>query len=289
MGEEFRLPPLMLRSDLILPGDILLTKSIEKESGLIAVLSGGDFSHAALVINQALTFESDGDIIGFRPISWIGWGSVYNEGTRLAQVAGNPAICAIFRHPDMGKISDANFAAALRQEMKESFRRNYSELYRLVRLANLSAPVVSFATAAAKLYHHARKLENQITGPFCSELVAKFFNRLDLKLFSDPLSPCDITPNRLANSPVLRNEKRLVVESSCVSDFSSEGIPNFEIDRSAPGLAHAQLLTLRSLERVEELTVAIHNKNIMLLSRIADNFMDHDLCRGAKLVTRAQQ
>ena len=51
MGDGFQLPPRMLRSDLILPGDILLTNGREKDSKWIARLSGGDFSHAALVIN----------------------------------------------------------------------------------------------------------------------------------------------------------------------------------------------------------------------------------------------
>ena len=70
------LPETVLRSDILEPGDVLLTQGSGLESKGIAILSGGIFSHAALVVNQAMLFESDGGVIGHKAIRWLGWGEI---------------------------------------------------------------------------------------------------------------------------------------------------------------------------------------------------------------------
>lgn len=51
---------------LLQPADVLLTRGAAKVSGWIARLSAGPFSHAAIVVNSALLFESDDYGVGYR-------------------------------------------------------------------------------------------------------------------------------------------------------------------------------------------------------------------------------
>src|SRR5260370_38266326 len=105
MSQQFVLPPLILRTELIQPGDVLLTRAVGLESKAIANLSGGKFSHAALCINQAMTFESDGGVIGHKAIRWLGWATVGNGRSRLGHVFDAPLHCELYRHLVIGEIS----------------------------------------------------------------------------------------------------------------------------------------------------------------------------------------
>src|SRR5207247_281430 len=68
-------------------------------------------------------------------------------------------------------------------------------------------PLKGFATSLMKRIEKNKK----VTGPFCSELVGRFYARLGLPLFDDQRPPHMITPNDLANSK-LDEEKNIVVD-----------------------------------------------------------------------------
>jgi hypothetical protein len=194
-GSEF-LPPLILRTDLLRRGDVLLTRGGEKDSALIARLSDGPFSHAALVVNKAMTFESDGGLIGHRPISLLGLGEVAGQFRPLGRIPGEAKDGAVYRHPLMEKVPKDEFRTALAAQMGESYGKDYSELYRLVQLSNLPPQVQPLLASFVRLFEN----EEKIAGPFCSELVARFFARLGLSLFDPDRPPEQVSPNALATS-----------------------------------------------------------------------------------------
>ena len=178
-----KLPKVVVRVDLLRPGDVLLSRGGDLLSKPLAKFSGGEFSHAALCVNPSMTFESDMDVIGHRLIHIVGSMDVDGGTAILGQVPGQPKQCAVYRHPLMKKVSRRRaFAKALMLEMEKSYGKDYSELYRLVELSDLSKDVQSLATRVLRFWE---RNSDKIHGPFCSELVSEFFARLGLPLFDE--------------------------------------------------------------------------------------------------------
>jgi hypothetical protein len=107
------LPSTLLRCDLLESGDVILTHGGEWDSKAIARLSGGEFSHAALVVNEGMVFESDGGVIGHKSIQWLGWGIVDVAQTKLGRLWTDPGRIGVFRHPELRKLPPGTFEAAL--------------------------------------------------------------------------------------------------------------------------------------------------------------------------------
>lgn len=212
-------PDDVLRSEMLCPGDVLLTHGSGLESAAIAALTGGEFSHAALVVNQAMTFESDGHVIGHRAIQWLGWGKIEGTAARVSRVPSNPKRIVVYRHPALQSLPRGTFDAALRAELKHSFGLDYSEMYRLVPLANLPDRLKPIAVAAFKLYER-KKLQEQLSGPFCSELVSRIYERMGLALFDQDRPAADISPNHLAKSNLVE-VTGIVVPSTSVADYEA--------------------------------------------------------------------
>ena len=87
-------------------------------------------------------------------------------------------------------------SGTLTAQMRESYGKDYSELYRLVQLSNLPPQVQPLLASFLRLFEN----EEKIPGPFCSELVARFFARLGLSLFDPDRPPEQVSPNALATS-----------------------------------------------------------------------------------------
>jgi hypothetical protein len=209
------LPTTVLRSEMIEPGDVLLTHGGGSGSEMIATMSVGEFSHAALVVNQAMLFESDGGVIGHKAIRWLGWGTIAGKPARLACLLTDPKRLALYRHPGLRNLPAGTFEAALRAELEHSYGRDYSEMYRLVPLANLPDKLKPLVAAAFKLYERST-LTQQIPGPFCSELVSRVYERMGLALFEQGRPAEEISPNHLAKSNLVRVEEAVISSSSVV-------------------------------------------------------------------------
>jgi|SRR5215813_2371015 len=220
------LPRLVLRLDRMKPGDVLLSHGGEPESHAIAMMSGGPFSHAAMWIDLFRTLESDGGLIGPKRTRHLGYAKLDGEHIVVAEIAGAPAACAVYRHPGMSSIPVERFAAALQAEMHESWGKDYSEYYRLVMLARLPAglsvanSLVPLAAEATRAWER-RFAGDKIHGAFCSELVARFFQRLGLPLFDQERLPEHVSPNDLARSALWPVEGA-VVESARLQGVQRE-------------------------------------------------------------------
>src|SRR5262249_58065811 len=115
-----KLPAIFLRVNMLQSGDVLLMRGGGLDSKAIAKYSGGEFSHAAIVVNQALTYESDGDIIGHRRL-WLGWGALAGQQEPLVHLQTNPKQLSVYRHPGLESLPAGSFAAALATEFEHSF------------------------------------------------------------------------------------------------------------------------------------------------------------------------
>jgi len=227
----------MLRLNALRAGDVILTRGLEKMSTAIAHLSDGEFSHAALCTAANIVFESDGGLVGFKVLENLGWTkTIHGEGQlgRLPDAAKN---CAVYRHPKMQSVSADRFAAVLEQEMLESFGKHYSEMFRLIRLANINDSAKHLVGSFLRL-HHRWYLKDNIPGPFCSELVARFYKRLDLPLFQSGKLPDQISPNDLTRSLLIRVNDAVLTRDQLI-DPPSQLLGTEDFDLKANRLSTA--------------------------------------------------
>jgi hypothetical protein len=228
------LPKLVLRTERMQPGDILLTRGAGAQSALIDFatrptspgIAGKPpgYSHAAIIISQSSTFESDGGIVGFRAIRGLGWIMLEGKDCYIAEIPGKPTFCRLYRHPLMGNVSPNLLRETFDSEIRNSWGKDYSEYHRLVRLAfpdvstlGRTKNVVANAVALLEEWFIYDKLH----GPFCSELIARIFSRLDLPLFNGTVAPDKVTPNALAQSN-LSYLPDVVLDGSTVQGFRPE-------------------------------------------------------------------
>jgi len=146
-------------------------------SKAIAHFSGGEYSHTSLCVTPQFLFESDGEIIAYRLISNEGSATLHGEKAEFGAIAGNSARCAVYRHPLLSDVDSARFDLALEEEMRESYGKDYAEMYRLVPLARLKPWAKAILDNYFRLEHSIR-YHDAIPGPFCSQLVARFYQRL---------------------------------------------------------------------------------------------------------------
>lgn len=182
---------------------MILTRGSAKESGFIAGLTRGDYSHAALVVSGPVTYESDGNIIGHRMLAPFGHVRIDNTYFSLVRRPGNPLTCGVYRHPLMDTITPKQFSSALQQEMRHSHGRDYSQLHRLVPLAEGLGIIRPVMERLLKI-HDGFQRAPKVHGPFCSELVALFYERLGLRLFEVGEKTGIPSPNDLATSKLIK-------------------------------------------------------------------------------------
>src|SRR6202035_1300269 len=99
----------------------------------------------------------------------------------------DPTAMAVYRHPSFSGVA-AEFDQAVSAEVLASFGKDYSRYYRLVRLAQIWRPLKALAMWVSR-FAAKKRFKNRIPGPFCSELVARVYQRLGLNLFADSRSP----------------------------------------------------------------------------------------------------
>ncbi len=201
-------PSFVIRAGMIQPCDVLLSFGGGKMSRMIVALTGSSkirdpkngYSHAALCVSTSYTYESDGGLIGSRPIYPLAYDlNAEDEQAQLSLAPGDPLHFQLFRHPQMEHQSKAKVEAAEEKLRNGTFGANYSKLSRLATIAKASPVQKSLILFYSKA-RDAATLQRAVHSLFCSELVATFFQHLGLQLFSDNRQPHLATPNDLADS-----------------------------------------------------------------------------------------
>lgn len=90
-------------------------------------------------------------------------------------------------------------------------------MYRLVPFANVPDKLKLLIVAAFNLYERIT-FARRIPGPFCSELVARVYERMGLHLFDKDPPAAEISPNQLAKSNLIKQEQ-IVISSHVVAGF----------------------------------------------------------------------
>lgn len=165
-GETLYLNRLSLR-----PGDVLLTRGTAKVSGWIARLSAGPFSHAAIVVNSALLFESDDIGVGYTslPADLI---EGRGEGIRLLTSLIGVQAAVVLRHPGLVTCDPQDIEADLIDALYPSLGLQYPNWEKLA-YAFPAGPAIGFLGRLLlrfKDWQEQQKVWNP--GPFCSQLVS---------------------------------------------------------------------------------------------------------------------
>jgi hypothetical protein len=205
-------PQTYLRTEIVKPGDVILSRSSGKESKIIAKFTRGRYSHAALVCNPSVRFESLSDGIGFT------WSDISraeyheDEGFWLLEDISHYSDIAVYRYPNLSKEKEDAVKATLLKLVDTFYGLEYPDL---THLADASSPSPTLRRLAAVLLRYFGKKTQKtpiIPGPFCSELVALVFDSLGLPLFDSNRPAKTISPNDLS-----RSRLRLVPNAICCS------------------------------------------------------------------------
>jgi hypothetical protein len=211
---------LFLRFDLIQPGDVLLTRSASREAlaiagatvGVTAALWGGGFSHAALWIpyrNEDVARvipDHTGLLLAEADDFGVGITRLCLKSIKPANEAMNALVIPMFnttqgkllRHPKLKTLKLGAVLSASEWLQETEFFRAYSSLGRLADAAHFYPTFKPFLRSL--LICREAVDDALVHGAFCSELVAKFFDRLQLPLFADNRPASSISPSDLDNS-----------------------------------------------------------------------------------------
>ena len=208
-----------VRKDAIKAGDILLSRGRGAESWAIALSTRGRYSHAAFFLPFRFdkvvehkgvevplkgvfldVVEADDEGVGAvpaRPLTIASGGRKYDV---LRFADGRAATVAVLlRHPAMASVDERMLEQTARIFSDTELLRSYSSMERLagpLRLPGLLKRVFERALRA----RYPQPEGPILPGCFCSELAAKFYNRLGVPLFSKAIIAENISPNDLVPS-----------------------------------------------------------------------------------------
>lgn len=191
----------ILDTSNIQPLDVILGRTAGTAGKAIAKTTGGNYSHAALVIDRSCVFESGLAGVTFRPLDIVSAGFVGGKVVIGVNVADFDVI-DIWRHPDL-RTMETDALASLRSEALdvaalhncreypslETFRNYITGKYprrgnRMMELMKAKIP----------------RKEPVVPGPYCSMLVVEIFTALGLPLTFPAREDNLIFPNDLARS-----------------------------------------------------------------------------------------
>ena len=233
----------MVRTDILRPGDVLLSRS----SGLLSALTtfataNGNarrrYSHAALVLQGGSWFESSDNGVAFlyKRVS-----KTEKHGTELWRLVDVSDFVHfdVYRHPLLERSHPPSELAQLIIKLTRHWvGREYPPLRRLAGATPLLPGLPRFKRILGDIkdkYDEVRfKLPRVVApGPFCSELVVRIYRELALELnpkltvFVAPRSARLISPNDLADPEIstlrIVNDA-IVYEDSGISDCRAEYI-----------------------------------------------------------------
>ena len=205
--------PTYLDVNYLRPGDVVLSRGSDITSRALARFSGGQYSHAALVLDSHSLFEADDCGVGFTHVP-----------TVLVKVAGghrkwwefsDGRRVQVLRHPDLaGRYQDTIGPPGLRlldavsKAVAPYHGQPYSHLERLAGASQMPAGLQPALRAVLRLWQYAdwargqdRNLASCVVGLFCSEVIVEAYQQLGVALFDDKRPAGVVSPNDLGRAP----------------------------------------------------------------------------------------
>ncbi|EOC1324671.1 hypothetical protein ACI09X_000798 [Cronobacter dublinensis] len=192
-----------LKTSAVRAGDILLIQNPGLQSLGIRFADGSAFSHAALWMHSGeetlplRLAEADAQGVGFTELYPI---TLHDKGEAVEVwlLPGHPRQCRLLRHKDASSVPESLAQQVAAEIRKDWFYSDYSPLHRL-------AEASRHPEAARRLYGALLKGLDVVASKghgrktlFCSELVAVYYDRIGLPLFSPPKAPALVSPAVLA-------------------------------------------------------------------------------------------
>jgi hypothetical protein len=190
----------LLRRDAVKAGDVLLTRKRDVESFCIRVATWGPYSHAGIFLpfSGALELlEADDFEVGRGPFLRPLRVEIGGKALQVWRLPSEASAAALLRHPCMKKIDENTLARAALAFNDTELLRHYSSFDRLAGPLDYLPSPMRRALGRGLLAREQKRQGPVLPGSFCSELVAKFFERVDIRLFPRARKPEKVAPNHL--------------------------------------------------------------------------------------------
>jgi hypothetical protein len=212
---------LYLVSQRVQPGDVLLTGGRARFSLAIERLTGGPFSHAALLESHLRLYEALLDGIGPTnlPVGRIEGNE--EELLYLRPLVGHTAL--LLRHPALAQLAYGDRMKLLQvigEVMHPYVGMRYPTLYKLANALPPRNPLRLFYDTFQRQLQSALPPQD-LEGPFCSAMVALVFDKLGLSLLGRGESVDALNPNGLLHSGL-----HIVEGAIVVANDAEDGMPD---------------------------------------------------------------
>jgi hypothetical protein len=225
-----------LRMTDIRPGDVILSRGKSHfknrfEPTLIAWATGGAYSHAAVFIwlkppaegtlGILQLIESEDQGAGWTLLTKFGLALDGSSFEDVAALPGAPSDAALFRH-EMKNVPPEEIIEASKKIGEQQLFMAYPPLIKLMD----ATPYPSFMKGLLRraVAHEAKKHNSFASGSFCSQLVAQFFELLNVPLFGVPRQASEVSPNDLAKSNLKQIEHAVIsskmIQSATVAEVN---------------------------------------------------------------------
>jgi hypothetical protein len=242
---------LLLRSEYLFPGDIILSTTRRPVSHLIRIGSFGPYSHAALVINGTAVFEAKSDGLGYTSIFPKRCERDSYDATKcliLSEVTDSHMYrVGVFRHREAYKLRPEHIKTTIDKLTQQEFGLQYPPLHKPGAAADIPLPPFVYDGIEKALSWSKVPISNP--GSFCSEFVAKVYKELNLTIHHPPVPPNMVSPNSLARSVYLAFLDSLVVEPD---PYAEEIKTQLDTLQDMPFISRDTLETMREARIVLE-------------------------------------
>jgi hypothetical protein len=184
---------------------VLLTRGIGKISRAIAVASGGQYSHAILVVSPPHLFESDDVGVGY---SCPQIDRVELDGRKrvLLSLLKEVEAGIVLRHPGVNARTAKRIGTKLRRILRPLVGSDYPEWRKLASAASGGAIGKGLAGVVLRVLDVMESQDVKNPGPFCSQLVCGALQEAfppGIKCFDKRRDPATVGPNEFLASKLL--------------------------------------------------------------------------------------
>jgi hypothetical protein len=239
---------LYLDPRLVAPGDVLLHASLGISSFATQTMTRSKYSHARLAITGNYVFEALADGVFPTPLPYEAVD--HNGAHALAVPLPKIRRAMLLRHRALRTRVETKRIAVLEEvleAMSPFIGRPYSELVRLLGAASWPLGVRKFV---ASQIEKGRRLPESERGVFCSELVVKVFESMELEGFKRCGAPGTISPGDLKRNKQLEEVKGAVFKAESAAPSPAD---KHFIDEAAKLVPRADYATFyRELREIPE-------------------------------------
>jgi hypothetical protein len=184
--------------------------------------SSGSFAHAGLLLTPMVTFESGLEGLFFTVTDELSFASV--EGSlHLAMDLSDYTHFKVLRHPELANVSEedlCNVQVSALGVCEELNLLNYPHLLRLVAAMPGLGAVASMADRLTRISDRLR--HRRARGLFCSELVARVFNDIELPILGAGQSPAVASPQDISDSVLVEIHEAVLPPETCCIDCPND-------------------------------------------------------------------